>query len=84
MRSERANDPTFNCFTPQPTARCTIVTSSVSPERADRIAPKPAARAASTAASVSVIVPAWFGLIRTALQAPARAALRTRVALVTR
>src|SRR5262249_11638304 len=84
MRSERANEPTFNCFTPQPTARCTIETSSVSPERAERIAPKPAARAALRAANVSVTVPAWLGLRRTALQAPIRAARPTRAALVTR
>ena len=50
MRSEREKLPTFSCGTPQPIARCTIDTSSVSPERADTIAPYPAAFAASTAA----------------------------------
>ena len=43
--------------------------SSVSPERAETIVPKPAALPASSAAWVSVIVPAWFGLISTALHA---------------
>ena len=46
VRSERAHEPTFNCPAPQPTARWTIVTSSVSPERADTIVDQPAARAA--------------------------------------
>src|SRR5207248_4540857 len=82
MRSERANEPTFNCPTPQPIARCTIVTSSVSPERAETIAPHPAARAASSAALASVTVPAWFGFTNTALQAPSAAAFFTRAALV--
>ena len=35
MRSPRANEPTFNCPAPQPIAKCTMVVSSVSPERAD-------------------------------------------------
>src|SRR5258706_278250 len=34
MRSERAKLPTLSCATPQPSARCTIETSSDSPERA--------------------------------------------------
>ena len=38
MRSERAKLPTLSCGTPQPTARCTIETSSVSPERAETMA----------------------------------------------
>ena len=38
MRSPRANEPTFNCPVCQPIAKCTIVVSSVSPERADTIA----------------------------------------------
>ena len=37
IRSERANEPTLSCPAFQPTARCTIDTSSVSPERADTI-----------------------------------------------
>ena len=61
-----------------------MVTSSVSPERAETIVPKPAARAASKAALAPVTVPAWFGLTRSALQAPSRAACSTRRALVTR
>ena len=39
MRSEREKEPTFNWSTPQPTARWTIETSSLSPERAETIAP---------------------------------------------
>ena len=35
MRSERAKLPTLSWGTPQPTARWTIDTSSVSPERAE-------------------------------------------------
>src|SRR5262249_1695213 len=35
VRSERAKDPTLSCPQFQPTARCTMVTSSVSPERAE-------------------------------------------------
>ena len=50
MRSERAKEPTLSWPAPQPTARWTIVTSSVSPERAETIAPQPASRAASSAA----------------------------------
>ena len=38
MRSEREKLPTLSWGTPQPTARCTIDTSSVSPERAETIA----------------------------------------------
>src|SRR5690606_20446879 len=38
IRSERVNEPTFSCWTPPPTARWTMVTSSVSPERAETTA----------------------------------------------
>ena len=38
MRSERENEPTLSCSTLQPTARWTMVTSSVSPERAETMA----------------------------------------------
>ena len=65
---------------PQPTARCTMATSSVSPDRADTIAPQPASRAASNAARVSVRVPAWLGFTSSVLQAPAATARRTRPA----
>ena len=75
MRSERENDPTLSCLTPQPTARWTIVTSSVSPDRAETMLSQPAARAACSAAWVSVSVPAWLGLISAVLQAPSAAAL---------
>ena len=81
MRSERANEPTLSCGTPQPTARWTIVTSSVSPERAETMPPQPAARAASQAALVSVSVPRWLGLISSVLRRlgpPPRAPVRHR------
>ena len=47
IRSERANEPTLSWPAFQPTARWTIDTSSVSPERAETIVPKPAALPAS-------------------------------------
>jgi hypothetical protein len=78
MRSERAKLPTLSCCTPQPTARWTIETSSVSPERAETMAFMPAALAESQQASVSVTVPIWFGLSRTVLARPA-ATLSARV-----
>ena len=84
MRSERENEPTFICPASQPTARCTMVTSSVSPERAETMVPKFAALPAASAACVSVIVPAWLGFTSTAVAALLFAALRTRSALVTR
>ena len=59
-------------------------TSSVSPERADTIVAKPAVRPADSAANVSVTVPAWLGLMSTALHAPWLAAARTRAAFVVR
>ena len=40
-RSLRANDPTLSCPAFQPTARCATMTSSLSPERAETIVPKP-------------------------------------------
>ena len=58
VRSPRAIEPTLSCPAFQPTARCAIVTSSDSPERAETIAPRPHACAARSAASVSVTVPA--------------------------
>jgi HAD superfamily hydrolase (TIGR01484 family) len=84
MRSERANEPTLSCPALQPTARCAMDTSSVSPERAETIVPKPAARPASNAACASLRVPAWLGLISTALQERSAAACFTRAASVVR
>src|SRR5277367_1952954 len=84
IRSDRANDPTLIWPASQPMARCAIVTSSVSPERAETMVEKPAAFAASSAARVSEIVPAWFGLMSTAFNARSRAAFATRPAFVTR
>lgn len=63
MRSERAKEPTFRPGARQPTARWTMVTSSVSPERAETMPPKPAARAVSQADFASKSVPRWFGLM---------------------
>src|SRR5215469_8170327 len=83
-RSERANDPTLSWPASQPTARWTIVTSSVSPERAETTVRQPACRAAASAALVSVTVPAWFGFSRTALHAPSATAAATRSAEVAR
>ena len=59
-----------------------MVVSSVSPERAETMDSHPAALAAFKAASVSLKVPAWFGLIKAVLQAPMDAALWIRAALV--
>ena len=64
IRSERENEPTLNWPASQPTARWAMVTSSLSPERAETMVPKPAALPASRAALVSVTVPAWFGLMQ--------------------
>ena len=51
-----------------------MVASSVSPDRAEMMEPYPTFLAASKAALVSEIVPAWFGLTSTALLADALAA----------
>src|SRR5262249_7945020 len=58
MRSERANEPTLSWSAPHPTARWTIATSSVSPDRAETIVAQPARRAASSAARAAETVPA--------------------------
>ena len=58
MRSDLENEPTFNCLTPHPTARWTIVVSSVSPDRADTMDSQPAVLDVSNAAFVSLKVPA--------------------------
>src|SRR6185312_15723358 len=84
MRSPRVKLPTLSCPAPQPTARCTIVVSSVSPDRADTMAAKPASLAAFQAFSVSVSVPRWLGFSSTVLAAPPAAACRTRAASLTR
>ena len=60
-----------------------MVTSSVSPERAETMPPKPAWRAAVQAAFASVSVPRWLGLTSSVLAAPRRAASSTRPADVT-
>ena len=41
VRSTARNEPTFSWPTPHPMARCTIVTSSVSPERAEMMCSNP-------------------------------------------
>src|SRR3546814_20877676 len=60
-----------------------MVTSSLSPERAETIAPQPRATAASNAAFASVTVPTWLTLISAALHTAASPARATRSALVT-
>src|SRR3546814_21124210 len=70
MRSERVKLPTFNCPAFQPVARWAMVTSSLSPDRAETIAPQPPATAASSAAFASVTVPTWLTLISAALHTP--------------
>src|SRR5690606_10270855 len=57
VRSERLADPVFIWPEPVATARSAIVVSSVSPERCEITDAWPAARAISTASSVSVTVP---------------------------
>ena len=61
-----------------------MVVSSVSPDRALTMAENPAVFAAFQAASVSVMVPRWFGFSSTVLAAPCFAASATRAASVTR
>ena len=51
IRSERENEPTLNWPASQPTARWAMVTSSLSPERAETMVPKPAALPASSGGS---------------------------------
>src|SRR3546814_10209008 len=79
MRSERVKLPTFNCPAFQPVARWAMVTSSLSPDRAETIAPQPRATAASSAAFASVTVPTWLTLISAALHTAAAPARSTRV-----
>ena len=50
IRSDRAKEPTLSWPAFQPTARWTIVTSSVSPERAETTVRQPASRPAASAA----------------------------------
>ena len=84
MRSDRAKLPTLIWPASQPVARWAMETSSVSPDRAETMAPHFSARAASSAAFARVTVPAWFTFTSTALPALASAVRRTRSALVTR
>src|SRR3974377_2010384 len=70
MRSERAKDRPLSGPAPQPTARCTMVMSSGSPERAEMIVVSPVSRAAVSAESVSVSVPVWFGFVSAAGNPP--------------
>ena len=84
VRSPRVMDPTLIWRVFQPTARCAMVTSSDSPERALTMVARPSSLAAVAAARACVRVPTWFGLTNSAVQAPDAAAARTRSALVTR
>ena len=69
IRSDRHNEPVLIWVAAVQTLRSAIVVSSVSPERCDTTLAKPAFSAIAMAASVSVSVPIWFGLIRIALAA---------------
>ena len=84
IRSERANEPTLSWPAFQPTARWAIATSSVSPDRAETIVPKPAALPASSAALASVTRAGLVRLDQHRVAGPGRAASRTRSAFVTR
>src|SRR5208283_5635277 len=66
-RSERDIDPDLIWVALLATAMSAIVASSVSPERCETMAAYFAFAAMSIAASVSVNVPIWFGLMRIAL-----------------
>jgi hypothetical protein len=66
IRSERDMEPVLIWVAVVPTAMSAMVASSVSPERCDITAAYLAFAAMSTAASVSVSVPIWFGLMRMA------------------
>ena len=70
MRSARANEPTLSWPASQPTARWTIETSSVSPERAETIAPT-RRRERRRAPPCLGQVPAWFGLTQGGVADPA-------------
>ncbi|SKV22649.1 Uncharacterised protein [Mycobacteroides abscessus subsp. abscessus] len=41
VRSDRVMEPTLSCSAPHPTARCAMVTSSLSPDRADTMVSHP-------------------------------------------
>src|SRR6185436_13675303 len=69
-RSVRLADPVLIWPAPVPTARSAIVASSVSPDRCEMIVPYRASRAILTASRVSVTVPIWFSLTRSALPTP--------------
>ena len=69
-RSERDGAPVLIWPAAVATARSAIVVSSVSPERAETMAVQPARRASAIASNVSVSVPIWLSLIRTAFAAP--------------
>jgi len=61
-----------------------MVVSSVSPERCEMTAPKPASSAIRTASRVSVRVPIWFTFTRIALPAPFSMPSRRIAGLVTK
>jgi len=68
-RSDREGAPALIWPVPIATTRSAIVVSSVSPERWLTIARQPALRASSIAPIVSVRVPIWLSLMRTAFAA---------------
>ena len=72
MRSVRLAEPVLIWPVLRPTARSAMVVSSVSPERCEMTALKPAFSAMATASSVSVSVPIWLSLTSTEFATPSR------------
>ena len=69
--SVRETEPVLICPQFVATAKSAIIGSSVSPERCETTARYPALCVISIASKVSLSVPIWFNLIRTALAMPA-------------
>src|SRR6266540_6432691 len=84
VRSPREREPVLICPALTATARSATKVSSVSPERCEMTVPQPARFASSTASSVSVSVPIWFTLTRTALARPWRMPSWRMAGLVTK
>ena len=82
-RSDRAGAPALICPAFTATARSAMVVSSVSPERCEITARYDDRFASSTVSRVSVNVPIWLSLTRTALATPSRTPLSSNVTLVT-
>ena len=83
VRSERAGAPVLIWPAPVATARWAIVVSSVSPERCEITAAKPASCASRIASRVSLSVPIWLSLTRIAFAARSSMPRCSRSMLVT-